>query len=87
MFFKKHDEMLTENEPTFYTLPVAQLKNLSNMKTTKEVLYGSYKLRSEEEFCDINFSGICQGKRHQVSLKKPVAQSPACFFGPGVHNV
>ena len=87
VFFKKHDEMLTENEPTFYTLPVAQLKNLSNMKTTKEVLYSSYKLRSEEEFSRSNFHELCKGERHQVRLKKLVTKNSFLIFGPTVQTL
>ena len=68
VFCKKHDEMRTDDEPTFFTMPVTELENLSNMTTTKEVLYNSNKLRSEPAFDPINLYGICQGKRHQVGL-------------------
>ena len=79
VFLKKYDQIHKENEPTFYTLHVAYLKNLSGKKTTKEVMYSSNKLRSEEEFGDINLRGICQGNRHQVSLNEPTAQFPSLF--------
>ena len=67
-FCKKQNEMRTDDEPTFFTMPVANLENLTNITKTKEVLYNSNKLRSELAFDPINLYGICQGKRHQVSL-------------------
>ena len=77
--------MRRDNETVFYTLPVAKLENLSNITTTREVLYNSNKLRLGPEFDPINFYGICEGKRHQVSLKSPTAEFPV--FPGSVHTV
>ena len=61
-----------ETEQTFYTIPVSELKNWSSIKTRKEMLYYSHKHRTEEKFASLNLHGLCQGKRHQVSLTNSV---------------
>ena len=57
---------------TFYTVPVSGLRNFTDLKTTKEILYESNKYRTEEQFNEINVIGLCQGKHHQVSFNVPV---------------
>ena len=74
-------KITAETEPTFYTLPISGLKNLTQLKTRKETLYNVYKRRTEVQFSYINIQGLCQGKRHQVQ-KQPLSvflRSPATF--------
>ena len=68
--FSQHDQILGQSdEPllTTYVSPVSDIHNLTEIQKGKTRLYDEYKYRDEEEFVQLNWLGVCQGKAHQVN--------------------
>ncbi|CAG7730765.1 unnamed protein product, partial [Allacma fusca] len=57
-------------EPKFFDKPINQVSQPEVRLTRKAIQYEAFNMKTETNFAEINFWGICEGKSHQTDQEK-----------------